>query len=286
MLGILAVVAVLAVGLGIYIGYYGLRPEPQPTPGPAPTPTPSPQPTPTPTPTVAESGCVGCHQALPQTFVGHTFADWQGSRHAQRGISCDDCHGGDPAQANEDLAHQGVRSSRDPESPLYFTRIPETCGRCHTAEFGFFRESVHYQRLQETGRGPNCVTCHGAMAIAVLRPRQLESTCTACHNERLGIRPDEPLKARFLLSLMNEASERLRLIDRLIRLLGPSIRTPAAEEHLDQARRELAQAQEAWHTFDLARVESQVERVLELARLAVEALEEEQPGGLREVPVP
>ena len=232
---------------------------------------------------MAESSCVGCHQALPQTFVGHTFADWQGSRHAQQGVSCHNCHGGDPTQANEDLAHRGVRSSRDPESPLYFTRVPETCGRCHTAEFGFFRESVHYRQLQDTGRGPNCVTCHGAMAIAILRPRQLESTCTACHNERLGIRPDEPLKARFLLSLMNRASERLLLVSRLARLLSTTVDVQAAEEHLDRAREELVQAQEAWHTFDLQRVEQQIERVFDLAQLAVDALEAGRAGGMEEV---
>lgn len=269
----LALLLVAAAGLTLY---YGFRPLPQGVPDEAPVvPTPGTEAPKPPPGELAESACVTCHRTLPRTFIGHTFADWEDSLHAQQGVSCSDCHGGDPTQAQLERAHQGLRPSRDPQSPLYFTKVPQTCGRCHTAELAYFQQSVHYQQLQETGRGPNCVTCHGAMAIAILSPQELAATCTACHNERLGIRPDEPLKARFLLTLIRQAQGQLELIRKLISAKQEEVNTRSATQLLAQAEAEMRAIQEGWHTFRLEQVESQLEQVLALAQAAVEALEKE-----------
>jgi len=223
----------------------------------------------------AKSSCVLCHRNLPGTFIGHTFADWEGSRHAEQGVSCHDCHGGDPREAEKERAHLGVISSRMPQSPLYFTQIPQTCGRCHSGELGHFRTSVHFEQLKQTGQGPNCVTCHGAMAIEILRPEELAATCTACHNERMGILPDEPIKTRFLLELMVRASERLELVAELIALSKDKLDTKPAEELLKRAREELRRTHQAWHTFKLAGVEKMLQEVFSLADEAIGRLQAE-----------
>jgi len=269
----LALLLIAAVGTTLY---YAFRLPPPAVPVEVPVvPTPATEQPKPPPGELAESTCVTCHRALPRTFIGHTFADWEGSVHARQGVSCHDCHGGDPTQAPVEWAHQELRPSPDLQSPLHFTKVPQTCGRCHTQEFAYFRQSVHYQQLQETGRGPNCVTCHGAMAVAVLSPGELVATCGACHNERLGIRPDELLKARFLLTLIQHAQEQLQLIGKLIAAKKNTVDTTSATQLLDQARVEMRAIQQGWHTFRLEQVESQLEKALALAQSAVKALEEE-----------
>lgn len=219
--------------------------------------------------------CVACHRNVP-ILVGHSFADWENSSHARSGISCQHCHGGDASQPTVEPAHQNVRSSRDLQSPLYFTQIPKTCGTCHSAELELFRQSIHFAKLQETGQGPNCITCHGAMATVILKPVELEATCSACHNPRLGILPDEPLKARFVLALMLQAQEHLHLTGKLIELRKPQIDTAPAEALLAQAREAMKQVNQAWHTFRAERVEALVEQALERAREAVRRLDVEK----------
>lgn len=259
---LLFVLLIGALGFAIYHGQGGLAPEALPD-ADAERP---------PATESAESSCVACHQNLPQTFVGHTFDDWKDSPHAQRGISCHDCHGGDPTEPGAPQAHQGVRASNDPESRLYFTRIPATCGDCHRKELANFKESVHFARLQETGQGPNCITCHGSMAISIPEPEELSSTCRACHNERLGIQPDEPLKARFLFKLMAATREQLKLLRSFIREKGASETTAAAERLLNKAEGVMSTLQEKWHTFKLQQVEDQLDEARQLIRQVMSEL--------------
>ncbi|MBI2616218.1 MAG: hypothetical protein HYW52_11210, partial [Gemmatimonadetes bacterium] len=128
----------------------------------------------------APNGCVTCHEKLPATTAGgHSFQDWRASPHGRAGATCDKCHGGNPAAADREAAHRDVYSSRESRSKVYYTRIPATCGSCHQQELGFFTDSRHYARLVTTGRGPNCVTCHGSMAVQVLSPGDMETTCSA-----------------------------------------------------------------------------------------------------------
>jgi hypothetical protein len=162
-----------------------------------------------------------------------------------------------------------VRSSRDPESPLYFTRLPQTCGRCHSAEWQLFQQSVHYAQLRESGRGPNCVTCHGAMATTILRPPELATTCSACHNPRLASRPEEPIKARFALTLMIQVQEYLDVVGELI--AARKAQGAPAEALLEQARQALQRAKYEWHVFVVDRVEAQLQEAVEQARAALAA---------------
>jgi formate-dependent nitrite reductase cytochrome c552 subunit len=257
----------IALVLGAVLGgiayYYYLRQAPVPPRAQPPVTPPV-----SPPPALSDNTCVSCHRGL-TVAVGHTFADWEGSSHARAGVACQDCHSGDATQPQPEQAHQGVRSSRDPESPLYFTRLPQTCGRCHTAEWQLFQQSVHYAQLRESGRGPNCVTCHGAMATTILRPPELATTCSACHNPRLASRPEEPIKARFALTLMIQVQEYLDVVGELI--AARKAQGAPAEALLEQARQALQRAKYEWHVFVVDRVEAQLQEAVEQARAALAA---------------
>lgn len=261
----LSVLVLLGVLAGVL--YYL---SPRRAPAPPPTPSAVPMPRPTPPVSITENTCVGCHRGLTVT-VGHTFSDWEGSSHARAGVACQDCHGGDATSSQQELAHRGVRSSRDSESPLYFTRLPQTCGRCHSAEWQLFQQSVHYAQLRESGRGPNCVTCHGAMATTILKPAELATTCSTCHNARLGILPEEPIKARFVLTLMVQVQEHLNVVGELIAARKAQGELSQAEALLQQARQILQQAKQEWHLFMVDRVETHLQEALKQARAALAA---------------
>ncbi len=264
--GLIALVLGGVVGGGIYY-YFASRQAPLTPTAQPPAVTP---PAPTPHVSLSDNTCVNCHRGLTVT-VGHTFADWEGSSHAQAGVACQDCHGGDATKSHREQAHQGVRSSRDPESPLYFTQLPQTCGSCHNTEWQLFQQSVHYAQLRQSGRGPNCVTCHGAMATTVLQPTELVTTCGACHNPRVASRPEEPIKARFVLTLMAHVQEHLDVVAQLIAMRKGQTDLSQAEALLAQARQAITRARHEWHLFIVDRVEERLQEAMEQARAALAA---------------
>ncbi len=204
------------------------------------------------------NSCVDCHAGLPgSSFVGAKSHSWSGSVHQKHGVTCDKCHGGSPHSAGRQEAHAGVLGSADPGSPVYFKNIPATCGKCHGAEFFKFSQSLHYRRLQSTGKGPECVTCHGSMVTGILTPDTLASVCEQCHNERMGIFPYIPLKAKAVLLLLKESN---RLIDADGKLYHPVAGSEQARL-LGDAQASLHAAILDWHKFDLDSITGELQKV-------------------------
>ncbi len=196
----------------------------------------------------AVNSCVNCHAQLSgNSFVGAKSHSWTGSIHQQHGVTCDKCHGGNPQAADEKQAHAGVLGSSAPMSPVYFKNIPATCGKCHGAEFYKFTQSLHYQMLESTGKGPDCVTCHGSMVTKVLMPDTLAAVCDRCHNERMGIYPFIPQKAKAVLLLLKESEDLLAADEKLYQ----SASNTAAAQALRDASASLHAAKLDWHKFDL-----------------------------------
>lgn len=194
------------------------------------------------------NSCVRCHAGLPgSSFVGTKSHSWKGSVHQKRGVTCDKCHGGNPHASGEKDAHRGVLGSNDLQSSIYFKNIPATCGKCHGAEYFKFKGSLHYQLLESKGQGPECVTCHGSMVTTILTPDTMEGVCNRCHNERMGIFPDMPRKAKAVLLLLRESIDLLEADKKIYQAAGGS----ANEQILRDAQASLQSAKLDWHLFNL-----------------------------------
>lgn len=196
--------------------------------------------------------CVTCHARLPESSgAGHGFAAWRGSPHAAAGVGCAACHGGNPAAASAAGAHRGVVRSGDTASAVFFARIPDTCGRCHAAEAGYFRSSVHYARLRSDGHGPNCVTCHGSMATTVLTPERVLGTCSACHSAG-GVAPlGKSREAAQVLALVRATNILYDVVSSSAGAARGAGNAARARTLIGDAERHLAAAAEVWHSFRL-----------------------------------
>lgn len=209
-----------------------------------------------------ESSCIACHKTVEGvSYVEHNFADWDKSVHAKAGINCNVCHNGDPSKNDKDSAHKGILRSTDQKSPVYFTQIPETCGSCHQEEFKAFKKSVHFKELQHSGRGPNCVTCHGSMANYVMAPRELEMTCTLCHR-----RPTQAYAT--LMSLNNASSSLARLKEELQGDKSSQHQIKVYKEALDLYNSAVVD----WHTFKMKSVLQNAQEVTRRTNGAINEL--------------
>ena len=85
----------------------------------------------------ARTSCTACH-ADPGMFEGAALrivADFKNDVHARVGLSCHDCHGGNPNGPPDDIeaAHDEKKGWTGKPPRL---RIPQLCARCHAdAEF-------------------------------------------------------------------------------------------------------------------------------------------------------
>ena len=115
-----------------------------------------------------ESVCLTCHEDIAK--------DWRQSIHAANGISCSNCHGGDPK--NLDNAMDPKMGFVGKPSEM---EVPAFCGKCHVGVKENYTKSAHSINLVRGG--PSCVTCHTAhkqkrAAISLIS----EDLCASCHS--------------------------------------------------------------------------------------------------------
>lgn len=147
----------------------------------------------------AENTCVDCHSALdPPLQV--TQEQFSRDIHAQKGLTCASCHGGDPTKADMDAMNKaaGFRGKIERK------QIPELCGRCHsdgafmrqynpslrTDQLSQYRTSVHGKRLAQGDTNVAvCVDCHGVHDLrpasdtrSKVNPLNVAETCSRCHS--------------------------------------------------------------------------------------------------------
>jgi hypothetical protein len=156
-----------------------------------------------------ETSCTACH-ANPEFFTEEEQLSipesWQASVHADVGISCHDCHGGNSSmELADDMA--GAMDPAFSTNPFRdvpaFQEIPEFCGRCHSdpAYMKRFRPDTRVDQVEEywtSGHGKalkegnekvaNCTRCHGSHGIlradnprSSVYPTQVAVTCGKCH---------------------------------------------------------------------------------------------------------
>jgi len=106
-----------------------------------------------------------------------------------RVATCVSCHG----------THE-IRRKRDPLATVFHTRVPETCGKCHsdqermkpynipTNQLALYKESYHGQILygkipdKNPALAPNCATCHGIHGATPPGVTEVPNVCGNCHS--------------------------------------------------------------------------------------------------------
>jgi hypothetical protein len=137
-------------------------------------------------------GCLACHADKRSAFVEGV--------HAERGIQCRDCHGGDPSATALPAAHRGGFTG----SPGKVATVA-LCGSCHSnpnkmRQYGLmtgqateFRTSRHGILLLEKHdeNAPTCTDCHDAHKIlrpddarSTVYPTNIAGTCGRCHEDK------------------------------------------------------------------------------------------------------
>lgn len=110
---------------------------------------------------------------------------------------CNDCHG----------THD-MLPSQDPNSPVFWLNIPQTCGQCHAGVARTYADSIHGRALMAGIKdAPNCTDCHGEhdieshlLASSSVSLQQISrSTCTRCHE-------DETVMKRYGIEVHRQAS--------------------------------------------------------------------------------
>ena len=147
--------------------------------------------------------CIECHARLPVRF-SQPVSLWQASIHAEHGIMCNSCHGGDPMDsANAMNPARGYRGAPLPPA------IPGLCGSCHVGVARYYLNSAHGHAL---GRGgPTCVTCHGSHDIKSATLDLIsKKSCSQCHTFE---------KARLIRSTMLKRDTMLMAIEEKIKIL-------------------------------------------------------------------
>jgi nitrate/TMAO reductase-like tetraheme cytochrome c subunit len=123
----------------------------------------------------AEIVCIQCHSVLPEKY-SQPVKLWQGSVHAENGIACNGCHGGDPRDAAN-----AMRPERGFLGAPKGSAIPAFCGRCHIGILKEYLASAHGRAMGKGG--PTCVTCHGNHRVLKATLELInEKSCSSCHS--------------------------------------------------------------------------------------------------------
>lgn len=150
----------------------------------------------------AKDYCVECHKTLEGSAKEPT-EKIEGDIHFKRGLSCSDCHGGDPTK--EDFTE-----AKDPNKGFIGkpkrSDIPSFCGKCHadpaymrrfnpnikTDQLTKYNESQHGKlNVQGDQKTAVCISCHGVHGIrdvsdplAPVFITNVPKMCASCHADK------------------------------------------------------------------------------------------------------
>ncbi|OGD35557.1 MAG: hypothetical protein A2V45_00285 [Candidatus Aminicenantes bacterium RBG_19FT_COMBO_58_17] len=144
-----------------------------------------------------KNSCVECHLQLEDSLKAPAV-NFAADVHKQYGLGCHDCHGGNPAQEDIELAKD--KSFKDAPKR---TQIPEFCGSCHSDsaymrkfnpnirvdQLSLYWTSQHGQRLKKgDAKTAVCTDCHGVHGVMAANfpksqtfPWNIPQTCGRCH---------------------------------------------------------------------------------------------------------
>ena len=166
--------------------------------------------------------CGGCHSnaSYIKTYNPNLSVDqlekYKTSVHGQRifagdykAATCVSCHG-----------NHNIKKSKDPQSKVYVSNLPNTCNGCHgdanymkqynipTNQFKEYKSSVHGIALFEKGdnSAPTCNTCHGNHAASPPEVKSISKVCGICHSLPSEMFQESPHKEAFDKEDVHECS--------------------------------------------------------------------------------
>ncbi len=149
----------------------------------------------------SQNACINCHQNLPGK-LGDPVKKFKKDVHAQKGITCVGCHGGDQTSSN--FAVIKSKENGFIGRPKV-TDIPELCSKCHShleymrkfspsidvGQLSSYKTSVHGKLLAKGDtKVATCASCHGSHGIlpasnaaSSVYPPNVSETCSKCHSD-------------------------------------------------------------------------------------------------------
>jgi hypothetical protein len=143
--------------------------------------------------------CLDCHSALPEP-LGVSREKFSQDIHAQKGLTCASCHGGDPTSDDPDKA---MSRKAGWKGKIERRQVPQLCGSCHsnpgymrqfnpslrTDQLAQYHTSVHGKRWAAGDtKVAVCTDCHGVHDIrppndpqSTVYPVNVAHTCARCH---------------------------------------------------------------------------------------------------------
>jgi len=187
--------------------------------------------------------CITCHGALPGKY-SEPVRLWKGSIHAENGITCNGCHGGDP----KDAANAMKKERGFLGAPKY-NDVPAFCGRCHVGVLKDYLASGHGRALA-TG-GPNCVICHGNHQVVKASLELInEKSCSRCHSYD---------RAKLIRGAMQETEGQIVALDaRIAAYKQVGTDTERLEKELFAERNHF---HSLFHNVDVKRVTAEATRI-------------------------
>lgn len=147
----------------------------------------------------APNSCLDCHSALPEP-LGVTQEKFSHDIHAQKGLTCASCHGGDPTSDDPDKA---MSRKAGWKGKIDRKQIPQLCGSCHsdpaymrqfnpslrTDQLDQYHSSVHGKRFAAgDAKVAVCTDCHSVHDLrapsdpeSTVNPVNVATTCARCH---------------------------------------------------------------------------------------------------------
>jgi hypothetical protein len=183
---------------------------------------------------VPENNCIQCHEFMGGDMA-KPVAEWYGSVHQIQGITCDQCHGGDPDIKVGDLkslSPEDIRAlaRRIMYSQPDFIGAPtgqaqfDLCANCHPESAKNYADSIMGQAYLLKKGGPSCTQCHGAHKNVI--PKAPES-CKGCHKDTTGY---------DRIQVMNISEEQVRELAHIrIQIAGEKVagKGPLFQHHLE-----------------------------------------------------
>src|ERR1035438_7174246 len=149
----------------------------------------------------ATDSCLDCHSALPPP-LGVTQETFSQDIHAQKGLTCTSCHGGDASSYDPD---QAMSRKAGWKGKIDRKQIPQLCGSCHsnpatmrqynpslrTDQLDQYHTSVHGKLLAAGDtKVAVCTDCHSVHDLrppsdprSTVNPVNVAKTCSRCHSD-------------------------------------------------------------------------------------------------------